>query len=101
MKPILETLKQSWKKLLMYVIAIVICIVLYYIFRVILLTAPEFSGIPYAVAKAMIGILTLKLIDELMLYEVDTMQILKNNATAYSLYLLAYAIIIAVSIAGA
>lgn len=85
----------------MYVIAIVICIVLYYIFRVILLTAPEFSGIPYAVTKAMIGILTLKVIDELMLYEVDTMQILKNNATAYSLYLLAYAIIIAVSIAGA
>lgn len=101
MKPLKEIFKQSWRKLLMYTIALVTCVVLYYVFMLILYAAPEFSGLPYAVTKAMIGVLTLKLVDELMLYEVDTMKILKENATAYSLYLLAYAIIIAVSIAGA
>jgi hypothetical protein len=75
--------------------------VLYIGFISILSLAPEFSGIPYAIVKIVIGVITLKLTDELMLYEIDTMQLLKENATAYAIYILAYGIIVALTVSGA
>jgi uncharacterized membrane protein len=73
----------------------------YLVFIAVVNYFPELSGLPYAINKALIGCLLLKLVDEFMLYEVQTMQKLKENAVAYSLYMLAYALIIALSIAGA
>lgn len=59
------------------------------------------SGMPYALAKALMGVSLLKLIDELMLPEINTMQTLNTDAKAYSNYMLGYAIIIALAIATA
>lgn len=62
---------------------------------------PAFSGMPYAIAKALVGCAILKLVDEIMLYEIPTMQNLKQSATGYALYMLGYAVIIALAIATA
>lgn len=100
----MKAAKYLWtkrKKAAMYIIALLVLLVAYYAFRMILSYAPEFSGMPYALTKGLLGVILLKLVDELMLYEVETMKILKENAVGYSLYLLAYGIIIALAIAGA
>ncbi len=73
----------------------------YMIFIAVVRYFPELSGLPYAINKALIGCIILKLIDEYMLSEIPTMTKLKENATAYSLYMLSYALIIALSIANA
>ncbi len=96
-----QLIKMQGKKIAMYIASLLVLAVLYYLFISVLSFAPEFSGLPYALTKALLGVITVKLIDELMLYEVDTMQILKNNATAYSIYIAAYALIVALAIAGA
>lgn len=58
-----------------------------------------FSGLFYAVSKALVGCAVLKAVDEVMLYEVPTMKILKENAVGYSIYMLGYAIIVALAFA--
>ena len=59
------------------------------------------SGYPWAVAKALLGCALLKLIDELMLSEINTMKLLKEDAKGYALYMLGYAVIIAWAFANA
>ena len=56
------------------------------------------SGLPYAVSRAIIGCLILTVIDETLLYKIETYKILKDDAKAYSIFLLAYALVIAISI---
>ena len=73
----------------------------YLVFIAVVTYFPELSGLPYAINRALLGCLILKLIDEFMLYEVQTMLKLKENAVAYSLYMLSYALIIALSLATA
>lgn len=62
---------------------------------------PAFSGMPYAIAKALVGCAILKLVDEIMLYEIPTMQKLKESPTGYALYMLGYAVIIALAVSTA
>ena len=98
----MKTIYQSFtKKQITYIALMFIAMLTYMIFIAVLQYFPELSGLPYALNKAMIGCIILKLIDEFMLYEVSTMQILKQNATAYSLYMLSYALIIALALATA
>lgn len=98
----MQTLYQKFtKKQITYIALMLIAMLTYMIFIAVLKYFPELSGLPYALNKAMIGCIILKLIDEFMLYEVQTMQILKQNATAYSLYMLSYALIIALALATA
>jgi hypothetical protein len=85
----------------MYIIMALFIAITYGIFLQLIETLPGLSGIPYAINKALIGSLMLKLIDEFMLYEVETMKILKQDGKAYALYMLAYALIIAFAISGA
>lgn len=96
-----ELLKASSKKIWLYLLSVLVIIGMYNLFLFVLEFYPELSGIPYGMTKAMLGVVTLKLVDELMLYEVDTMQNLKKNATAYAIYVVAYALVIALSISGA
>ena len=93
--------KANYRKVLMYLVAMLVLYAIHYLFRVILNTSPEFAGLPYALVRALAGVLTLKLVDELILYEIETMRILKRNAIAYAIYVLAYALVVALSIAGA
>lgn len=98
----MQTLYQRFtKKQITYIALMLIAMLTYMIFIAVLQYFPELSALPYALNKAMIGCLVLKMIDEFMLYEVPTMQILKQNATAYSLYMLSYALIIALALATA
>jgi hypothetical protein len=94
-----ENLKS--KKFISYLVMALFIVLTYLSFLGMLTYIPGLSGMPYAINKALVGCLVLKLVDEFMLYEVPTMKILKENATAYSLYMLAYGIIIALAISGA
>lgn len=94
-------LSANWKKFIVYVIAMAVLFLVYTGFRYILGMWPEFSGLPYALTTALAGVITLRLVDELILYEIETMRILKRNAIAYAVYVLAYALVIAFAIAGA
>jgi hypothetical protein len=89
------------KKISMYAILLLVVVASYYGFIEILKDIPELSGIPYAVSKAIIGVTILKIVDEALLYEINTMEILKTDGKAYSLYIVAYALIIALAIMGA
>jgi hypothetical protein len=88
-------------KISTYVVLLGMVVATYFGFIQILNFFPELSGVPYAITKALIGVGLLKVTDEALLYEVDTMQILKKDAKAYSIYILAYALIIALAIMGA
>lgn len=94
-------LSESGQKILLYLIAVFVIRFSYNLFLLILDAYPELSGIPYAVTKALIGVITLKAVDELMLYQVPTLKILKENAIAYAIYIAAYALIIALALANA
>lgn len=87
--------KGSWKKLVLYGFSFIFLGILYYFFTLVLSFAREFSGLPYGLVKAFAGVLTLKLIDEIMLSEINTPNTLKNNATAYSIYIFAFALVVA------
>lgn len=102
MKPIIKAfLAANWKKFVMYIGAMAALFFVYSAFKTILAIWPEFSGLPYAITTALAGVITLKLVDELILYEIETMRILKRNAIAYAVYVLAYALVIAFAISGA
>ena len=88
------------KKIIMYVGAVFALLLVYYLFVFLLSAAPELSVMPYALTKALAGVITLKLVDELILYDIDTVKLLKCEPVGYAIYVLAYAIIIAASLAG-
>ncbi len=71
---------------------------MYWVFLLVLWLAPQFSGLPYALTKALAGVITLKLVDDLLLTEIPTIKRLKNDGTAYAIYTLGYAIIIAMAL---
>jgi hypothetical protein len=78
-----------------YVLPSLFLVLFYFLFLAIYSYMPELSLLPYGVAKALTGVIMLKLVDEFMLPEVKTMQILKDDAVGYAIYLLPYGIIIA------
>jgi len=88
-------MKKIPKRLAVYLLSLLSLIVLYWVFLLVLSVAPQFSGLPYALTKALAGALTLKLIDDLVLSEISTFQRLKDNGTGYAIYLLGYALIVA------
>jgi hypothetical protein len=60
----------------------------------------EYSSLPIGLAKAFMGILMLKLIDDTVFGRIDTIPEIKNKNVSYALIYLANAIIIAACIAG-
>ena len=106
MKNLFNLLSKLWKGLksklfLTYGTTLLIAGAFYLLFMYVVQYFPEYSFLTYAISKALIGVVTLKLIDEFLLYEVETMKILKENAIGYSLYMLGYALIIALALSGA
>jgi len=83
------------KRIGRYLLALSSLVVMYWAFLLVLWLAPQFSGLPYALAKAFAGVLTLKLVDDLLLSEIPTFERLKDNGTGYAIYLLGYALIVA------
>lgn len=83
------------------IVLLIAALITYLLFYFSVHLMPEMSGLPYAVNRALLGCLILKIIDEFMLNEIDTMKILKTDAKAYSLYMLGYAIVIALAFATA
>lgn len=60
----------------------------------------EYSSLPIGLAKAFMGILMLKVIDDTVFGKIDTIPEIKNKNISYALIYLANAIIIAACIAG-
>ena len=61
----------------------------------------EFSGFAAAFGKAVLGITTFYLVDVVLLRDIDTLTELKKGNTAYAIFILAYALILAACIATA
>jgi hypothetical protein len=89
------------KRIATYLLTLAGLVVMYWLYVFVLWLAPDFSGLPYALSKALAGVITLKLVDDLLLYEVPTAKRLKDDGTAYAIYSLGYALIIALSLYGA
>lgn len=79
---------------LLFLIAFVVYFVSLFLIINIAFVDP-YPGILFKMSKAIIAASLLKLIDELMLYEIPTMKVLKENSTAYAIYIVAYSIVIA------
>ena len=60
----------------------------------------EYSSLPIGLAKAFMGVLMLKVIDDTVFGKIDTIPEIKNKNVSYALIYLANAIIIAACIAG-
>ena len=87
------------KRVAIYLASLVILIALYYIYMLLIRYAPDFSGLSYALTKAVAGILTLRLVRDLFLKDLKPAGDDKySNETAYSIHIFAYAVIIAFSL---
>jgi hypothetical protein len=85
------------KRIAIYLLSLLALVVGYWLFLLVLWLAPAFSGLPYALTKALAGVITLKLVDDLLLTEIPTIERLKESGTGYGIYVLGYAIIIAMA----
>lgn len=85
------------RRIATYLLTMAGLVVMYWLFLLVLWLAPAFSGLPYALTKAIAGVLTLKLVDDLLLNEIPTIKRLKDNGTGYAIYTLGYALIIAMA----
>ena len=85
----------------MYLLTLAGLVVMYWLYVMLLWLAPDFSGLPYALSKGLAGVITFKLVDDLLLKEIPTVQRLKDDGTAYAIYTIGYALIIAMSLYGA
>ena len=73
----------------------------YRLFLWIFSTNQAFSMLPYRLSVALLGIATLRAIDDFVLTEVDTQGLMKKNPIGYAIYIMAYAIIVAAALSGA
>lgn len=89
------------KRIATYLLTLAGLVLMYWLYVFVLWLAPDFSGLPYALSKAMAGVITFKLIDDLLLKEIPTAKRLRDDSTGYAIYTLGYAIIIALSLYGA
>ena len=94
-------MKKIHRRIVIYAASLLALIAWYMVFRILLINYPEFSGIPYAMSKALLGIITLRAVDDFVYPEVDTKGLFNRNSQAYAVYMLAYALIIGLSIMGA
>jgi hypothetical protein len=82
------------KRAVLYVISLFSLVAFYWMFLIILNFAPQFSGLPYAMTKAMLGVITLRAIDDFILPEVDTLRLMRRNPIGYAIYIFGYAVVI-------
>ena len=89
------------RRIAMYVLMLAGITILYNAFIVVLARAPAFSMLPYKMTVALIGVITLRAVDDFVLTEVNTYNLMKRNPVGYAIYIMAYAIIIAGALSGA
>jgi hypothetical protein len=61
--------------------------------------AIEFSAFSVGIAKYLISLALLLIVDKFVFKEINTMEILKNNGIAYAIFFLANAVLVGVCIA--
>jgi hypothetical protein len=61
----------------------------------------QYSSLPIGLVKAIIGIFTLSLVDDVIFYKINTIDAINNKNLSYAVFYLANAIIIAACIASA
>jgi hypothetical protein len=83
------------KRAVYYIISLFSLSAFYWMFLLVLNIAPQFSGLPYAMTKALLGVITLRAIDDFIYPEVDTLKLLRRNPIGYAIYIFAYAVIVA------
>lgn len=86
------------KRVVMYLVSLGALLVWYGGFQLLVAAYPQFSGIPYAMSKALLGVITLRAVDDFVYPNVNTESLFNKNAQAYAIYMVAYAIIIALAI---
>ena len=86
---------------MLYIAMLVGIIILYNGFLVMLNHVPALSMLPYRLTVALLGVATLRAVDDFVLPEVNTYNLMKRNPIGYALYIMAYAIIIAAALSGA
>jgi hypothetical protein len=55
---------------------------------------PELSGLPYRMAVAWLGCIMYRAMDDFVLINIPTYELMKSNAVGYAIYLFGYAFII-------
>lgn len=85
----------------MYLVMLVGIIIMYNLFLTVMRYEPSLSMLPYRLTVAAFGIITYRAIDDFILTEVDTYELMKNNPVGYAVYLFGYAVIIAAALWGA
>jgi hypothetical protein len=88
-------MKKIPRRILIYSVSLVALLAIYYLFLVMWRNLPELSGLPYAMTKALLGVITFRAVDDFVYPSVDSNKLFNTNSQAYAIYLLAYALIIA------
>jgi len=83
------------KRAVLYAASLLALTVIYFLFIQFWKHMPELSGLPYAMTKALLGIITLRAVDDFVYPGVDTNTLFNRNSQAYAVYMLAYAVILA------
>jgi len=86
------------KRAVLYAASLLGLTVIYFLFIHMWRHLPELSGLPYAMTKALLGIITLRAVDDFVYPGVDTNSLFNRNSQAYAVYMLAYAVILAAAL---
>jgi hypothetical protein len=91
----MKQLSKIPRRIVMYTASLVALALIYYFFIAMWKHMPELSGLPYAMTKALLGVITFRAIDDFVYPEVDSSALFNRNSQAYAIYMLAYALIVA------
>ena len=103
MTNIINTIHKIPQRIMKSFVLLAIIIVCYFGFLLVVShpALEPFSMLPYWMCVALIGVTLMKAVDDFVLTEINTYNLLKRNPIGYALYLLGYAIIIAACLAQA
>ncbi len=86
------------KRIILYLASLLALAVIYSLFIAMWRHIPELSGMPYAMTKALLGVITLRAVDDFVYPGVDSNALFNRNSQAYATYMLAYAVILAAAL---
>ena len=101
MTQIYKTINKIPRRVGLSVVLVAIILMFYFGFLNMLIAFPTLSMLPYWVTVALVGVTLFRAVDDFVLTEIHTYNLLKRNPIGYAIYLLGYAIIIAACLSNA
>ena len=101
MTALFKRLNKIPRRIAVYMLMLAGIAIFYNAFIVVLAQAPALSMLPYKMTVALIGVITLRAVDDFVLTEINTNELMRTNPVGYAIYIMAYAIIIAGALSGA